>query len=131
VELSEINVLVIDDVRVIRVHIRDVLTGVGFRSIKCVESPEEALEEMKFNRFDLILCDWHMSTTDGLSFLRMVRTHPRFAETPFVLITAESTREKVLEAIQHGVDDYIIKPLTIGQVKTKVFNALVKRKKLQ
>jgi DNA-binding response OmpR family regulator len=43
------------------------------------------------------------------------------------MVTAESTRELVLEAIQQGVDDYIVKPLTLAHM-SKIYGALLKRK---
>jgi two-component system chemotaxis response regulator CheY len=69
-----------------------------------------------------------MEPCDGLELLRHVRKDPNFKAIAFVLITAESTKERVIEAIKSGVDDYLIKPLTRVQIETKVYSVLLKKR---
>jgi two-component system chemotaxis response regulator CheY len=48
----------------------------------------------------------------------------------FIMVTGESTKERVVEAVQAGVDDYVVKPFTMVQVQGKMLNVLKKRKLL-
>jgi two-component system chemotaxis response regulator CheY len=129
VEQADVNILIIDDVNAVRIQLRDLLRSFGFKKIKLAGNAQEAKASLDTEPFQLILCDWHMSPVSGLEFLKFVRTHPAFNAIPFVMVTAESTRELVLEAIQNGVDDYIIKPLTLAHMN-KVYSVLLKRQVL-
>ncbi|MCM2322325.1 MAG: response regulator, partial [Oligoflexia bacterium] len=80
--------------------------------------------------FHLVLCDWHMSPTNGLELLKYVRGEPAFKNLLFIFLTAEATKERVLEAIQAGVDGYMIKPVTVAQIQTKIYGLLLDRKVL-
>ncbi len=127
---ADINVLVIDDVNSIRVQIKELMRSMGFKKIKAAASPEEAIAMLEGEKFELVLCDWHMAPFDGLEILRYVRRTPQHATSAFVMVTAEGTRERVIEAVQSGVDDYVLKPLTAASIKTKVYAALKKRQVL-
>src|SRR5262249_29846805 len=123
-EQGDVNILVVDDVNTMRIRIKELLKSFGFRKIHLAGTAQEAKEILEAEPFHLILCDWHMATVDGLEFLKFVRQNPTFGKIAFVLITAESTRELVLEAIQAGVDDYIVKPLTLAHIN-KVYGVLL------
>lgn len=128
--INEVNILVVDDVNAVRFQIKDLLKGMGFRQIQATGSAEEAKVLLDVESFHLVLADWHMTPTDGLDFLKWVRSNPnpKISQVPFILVTGESTKEKVIEAVQAGVDDYIVKPLTIGQVQNRVLGVLTKKK---
>jgi two-component system, chemotaxis family, chemotaxis protein CheY len=124
---EEVKILVIDDVNTMRIQIRDLLKMFGFQKISLAGSGEEARKILGVEPFDLVLCDWHMEPGDGFEVLKFVRGDAKLKGVSFIMVTAESTKEKVLEAIQSGVDDYLIKPLTVAQIQTKVYGVLVKK----
>jgi two-component system chemotaxis response regulator CheY len=71
--------------------------------------------------YGLILCDWNMPKMTGLELLKQVReAEAGHHRTPFLMITAESKREQVIEAISHDVDNYLVKPLTPASVLQRV-----------
>lgn len=127
---EEVNILVVDDVNTMRVQIKELLKTFGFAKISLAGSGEEAKKVLDSETPNLILADWHMTPVDGLEFLKYVRGHDKYKGIAFLMVTAENTRERVAEAIQAGVDDYLIKPLTPAQIQDKVFAVLVKRKVL-
>jgi len=129
VEQSEVNILVIDDVNAVRIQLRDLLRSFGFRKVKLAANAQEAKALLETEAFQMILCDWHMTPVNGIEFLKFVRLHATFGKTPFIMVTAETTRELVLDAIQSGVDDYIVKPLTLAHM-TKIYSVLLKRQVL-
>lgn len=126
-EKPDINILVIDDVNTLRAQLKDILKSAGFRKVFVCETTQAAMQAIEDERFDLVLCDWHVGMHNGLEFLKYVRQHPEAKDMPFIMITAESTKELVLEAVKSGVDDYIVKPITMGHVD-KIYKVLLKKK---
>ncbi len=126
---EEVQVLVVDDVNAIRVQLKDLLRTFGFKKVNVAAHGEEAKECLAdaSQTYHLILADWHMEPCDGIDLLKFVRAHPKYKTTPYIMVTAESTKENVVKAIQSGVDDYLIKPLTILQVQNKVYAVLFKK----
>jgi two-component system chemotaxis response regulator CheY len=126
--ITDINVLVVDDVNAMRVNIRELLKGVGFRVVKVASSVEEAKPLLEAEPIHLILADMHMEPLNGIDFLHYVRAHPNYKAVPYVMVTAENAKENVIEAITSGVDDYIMKPFTAVQLQNKVYTVLQRRK---
>jgi two-component system chemotaxis response regulator CheY len=56
----------------------------------------------------------------GLEFLKKVRSDDRFKPLPFLLITAENEKSQVMEAVQLGVSQYVVKPFTPETLKEKL-----------
>lgn len=125
---DESNILVVDDVNTMRSQIKELLKGFGFQNITTVANGEEAKVALHAGPIHLVLCDWHMEPTDGMALLKYVRAHPQMKSIAFLMVTAESTQELVVQAIKGGVDDYLIKPLTRGQIETKVYTVLLKKR---
>jgi two-component system, chemotaxis family, chemotaxis protein CheY len=126
--LADLHVLVAEDVNSTRFQIRDVLKECGFRKITLATSGEEAKACIMSEAPSLVLCDWYMSPTDGFEVLRMVRSTEQLKHIAFIMVTGESTKERVIDAIQAGVDDYLVKPLTMIQVQSRVLQILTRRK---
>lgn len=127
-DIKEISVLVIDDVNTMRIQIKELLRGFGFPKVTTCSSGEEAKKLLDSGTYHLILCDWHMAPIDGMELLQWLRAHATLQDTAFIMVTAENTKDRVLDAILWGVDDYIVKPLTAGLIQTRVFGVLKKRK---
>ena len=66
---------------------------------------------------DLILMDMKMPNLDGLGLLRAVRAHPPIAGSAFIMLTGRADRELVTRAVQYGVNNYLVKPFTVAQLK--------------
>ena len=128
--LEQLNVLIVDDVNTIRVHVKELLKASGFKSVFSAGSVAQATEILAKEKIDLVLCDLHMEGPNGLEFLKTLRGNPTFADVAFVMVTAENTMDQILAAVQAGVDDYLLKPLTAASVQDKVTRALKKRKKI-
>ncbi len=102
----------------------------GFENLKTAANGLEALRMLNEETFHCVIADWYMSPMSGLELLKEVRAKDRLKEIAYVMLTAESTKEKVIEAIKSGLDDFIMKPLTKEHCQLKVMNALIKRKVL-
>jgi two-component system chemotaxis response regulator CheY len=127
---ESISLLIIDDVAAMRAQLKELAESLGFSRISVAGGSAEALQWMELQDYHAVICDWHMVGTSGIDFLRFVRAHPKHKNIAFLMLTAESTKECVIEAIKSGVDDYAIKPVNAPQLNTKLEAALRKRKVL-
>lgn len=125
---EEVNILVVDDVNTMRVHIKDLLRECGFRKIQSAANGEEAKRLLDTEPFHLILADWHMQPTTGFDLLQHVRSSANHKDIAFVMVTAETTKECVISAVQSGVDNYVLKPITVVEIQNKVYGVLLKKK---
>ncbi|MHC5058570.1 MAG: response regulator, partial [Planctomycetota bacterium] len=73
---------------------------------------------------DLILCNMNMPNVDGLSLLRSLRGSPEFKDLPFVIVTADTSDERVARALREGADGVIGKPF-----RPEVIAAMVREKR--
>ncbi len=71
-------------------------------------------------KVDIVLSDWNMPESTGLDLLKRVRADSRFKTLPFFLITAESEKTQIMEAIKSGVSNYIVKPFTADSLREKL-----------
>ena len=69
-------------------------------------------------RFDLVLTDWNMPGKNGLEVIAEIRQQD--AEVPIIMVTTEAEKSRVLEAIQAGVSDYLVKPFTADMLREKL-----------
>ncbi len=73
--------------------------------------------------FQLIISDWSMPLMKGIELLKKVRASSWGGNLPFILLTGEAEKAFILEAIQSGVTQYIIKPFTPDSLKLKLKQA--------
>lgn len=128
VRLEDVTVLVVEDVMAMRLRLKDLCREIGFKEVTLSSNGEEAKVVLAMDEIHLILADWYTEPVSGLELLKVIRQNPKLQNTVFVMITAENTREKVIEALKAGVDDYLVKPITAAQLQSKVMAALMKRK---
>lgn len=101
---------------------------IGFKNIHKVTDGQQAVDYLHTpdgSKLGLILADWNMPVMTGLDLLKSVRALAVHKKTPFVMITADSEMEMIVEAIASGVSSYIVKPVTYENLRSKlesVFN---------
>ena len=76
---------------------------------------------------DLILCDVMMPVKDGYETCREIKSDPKMAQTPVVMLTAKVESEDVITGIEAGADDYITKPFDVEILRSKI-NSLMKKR---
>lgn len=116
----KMKILVVDDFATMRRINKSILNQLGFENIEEAEDGVQALAKLQRGKFDFVVSDWNMPNLDGLSLLKQLRAHPDLKELPFLMVTAEAEREQVIEAIQAGVSNYIVKPYTAALFKEKM-----------
>ncbi|MGD0281742.1 MAG: chemotaxis response regulator CheY [Dissulfurispiraceae bacterium] len=116
-----IKVLVVDDFPTMRRIVRNLLKQIGFEHIDEAEDGVHALQRLRGASYGLVVSDWNMPNMEGIELLRNVRKEPSpLKDIPFLMVTAEAEKEKVIEAIKAGVDNYIVKPFTAEILKEKL-----------
>lgn len=125
------KVLVVDDMPTIRDLVKSQLKALGLKNIIEASDGEAALN-LVMNAaavgapVELVISDWNMPKMTGLEFLRQVRASDVVGKTPFVLLTSESERDQVTEAILAGVSQYIVKPFAAKAFEEKLKSVWVK-----
>jgi len=119
------KVLVVDDFATMRRIMKNILKQIGFTNILEADDGTTALEELKNNSIDLIISDWNMPKMTGLELLKTVRATEELKDIPFLMVTAEAQKQNVIDAVQAGVSNYVVKPFTaeaISEKLNKIFN---------
>ena len=114
------KLLVVDDSSTMRAIIKNQLKGMGFTNVILAEDGAKGLKVANESNFDLIISDWNMPKMTGLEFLKAVRADGKLKETAFMLLTSVDDKNSVSEALQAGVNQYIIKPFTFNQLQDKI-----------
>lgn len=124
---AAIHTLIVDDQASMRALIRTSMQQMGFREFREAADGEVGLREMITRPAHLIISDFNMPNLDGLGLLRAVRAHPPTSGAAFIMLTGRADRDLVARAVQFGVNNYLVKPFTVAQLREKiegVFGAL-------
>ena len=117
---TTIPVLIVDDYNTMIRIIRNLLRQLGFEHIDEANDGSAALAKMRTRRYGLVISDWNMEPMTGYDLLQEVRNDPGLAQTPFIMVTAESKTENVIAAKRAGVSNYIVKPFNAQTLKSKI-----------
>ncbi|MGN6462621.1 MAG: response regulator [Pseudolabrys sp.] len=113
-------VLVVDDYTTMIRIIRNLLRQLGFEHVDDATDGSAALTKMRERQYGLVISDWNMEPMTGYDLLQEVRADEKLAETPFIMITAESKTDNVIAAKRAGVSNYIVKPFNAQTLKSKI-----------
>ena len=117
--------LVIDDFATMRKIIKKVLSELGYKNVEEAEDGKPALEMLQQAAgsdapFQFIISDWNMPVMSGFDLLKSCKSDGNLKDLPFMLVTAESEQQNILEAAQAGVSDYVVKPFNALTLKDKL-----------
>lgn len=120
--MSDLNmkILVVDDFSTMRRIVKNLLKQLGYTNIEEAEDGEQAFTKLQSGEFGFVISDWNMPNLDGLGLLKLVRADAQLNELPILMVTAEAEKEKVITAIQAGVNNYVVKPFTGEVLKEKI-----------
>lgn len=102
-------ILTVDDSPSMRKMVSFTLTGAGYQVVEAVDGVE-AFEKAQIQTFDLVLTDQNMPRLDGLSLIRKLRDHPRFKNTPILVLTTESSDLMKQAGREAGATGWLVKP---------------------
>ena len=115
---KSIKILIVDDFATMRKVIRNLLKQSGYENIVEAEDGVNALKILKSQKIDFIVSDWNMPNKNGLELTRDIRAIN--ADVPIFMVTTEAEKGRVLEAIQAGVTDYLVKPFSADSLREKL-----------
>ena len=118
------KILIVDDSSVMRRIIKNHLSQLGYNDFIDAQDGIDALDKIK--DAELIFTDWNMPNMNGFEFLKKVRSMPEHNNTKIIMVTTESSKFDVIDAIKADVTEYIIKPFTLQSFEEKLKKALVK-----
>jgi len=114
------KVLVVDDFSTMRRIVKNLLRDLGFTNISEADDGSTAWPMLQSGDFDFVVTDWNMPGMQGIDLLKNIRSDPKLAHIPVLLVTAEAKKEQIVMAAQAGVNGYIVKPFTAATLKTKL-----------
>jgi len=123
-DYKKMQILIVDDARVARQIVKNMLKEMGCLNTLEAENGVAALEVLARAKVELILSDWNMPQMSGLDLLKKVRAAPQFRSIPFVMVTAERMESNIVQAVQEGVSGYIKKPFGAKELELKIKQAL-------
>ena len=116
--------MIVDDMKTVRLKLRQVCLDLGLTSIFEAADGVEALQMLQGMSVDLILSDWNMPNMTGIELVGKIRQDPKLAETPIIFITSENEKGAILKSLMNGVTDYIVKPFPETIVRQKICSIL-------
>ena len=114
--------LVVDDSRVVRKAARRIVETLGF-TVREAEDGAQALAACREAIPKVVLLDWNMPVMDGISFLRAARAEFGPDRPVVVLCTTEAAVERIVEALEAGAQEYIMKPFDAALLQDKFVQA--------
>lgn len=118
-DVQDVRVLLVDDSKLARNHIRRVLEGMGLKKIKEAENGAMALTLIKDEPFDLVVTDYNMPEMDGRELSEFIRFNPETTHIPIIMVTSESANSAHMANIQQtGVNALCDKPFEPAEVRT-------------
>lgn len=123
----KLKILIVDDMTNVIESMKKVLSEIGFKRVKTETSGQKALnliiqEASVGEPFDLIISDINMPGMNGLKLLEKIKSNPNLKKTCVFMVTTRNEMEVVMKAIEHGANDYLIKPFDTESIRLKIMN---------
>jgi CheY-like chemotaxis protein len=105
--------LAVDDMKVIlKILVKSLVAyGIPEKNISQAINGVQALEILQTKHIDLIISDWNMPEMNGLELLKICKANKELKEVPFIMLTSESEKGHIVEALTLNVTGYLLKPV--------------------
>ncbi|MCC3702321.1 two-component system response regulator KdpE [Rouxiella badensis] len=118
--VSPINILIVEDEKEIRRFVRTALEGEGMKVFES-ETLQRGLIEAGTRKPDLVILDLGLPDGDGLEYIRDLR---HWSSIPIIVLSARTSEEDKIAALDAGADDFLTKPFGVGELLARVRVAL-------
>ncbi len=122
-----LKVLVVDDMSTMRRIIKNVLKQIGYTDLHEAEDGAVGLKKLREGGFGLVVSDWNMPVMSGIELLRAIRADSDIKHLPVLMVTAEAQKDNIIEAVQAGVSNYVVKPFTADALLEKLQKIFAKK----
>jgi len=113
------NLLLAEDDAVARMTLSAVLKGLGYEVTEA-EHGGEAWANLQLGYFPVVISDWSMPEVDGPELCRRMRARATDRYSYFLLITATGGKQRYLEGMEAGADDFITKPVDTDELRARL-----------
>jgi len=114
-----INVLIVDDSRVVRKLIRNVLEKNDFNCLEA-ENGIDALEKLVLNDIDIIMADLNMPKMSGYELIKSIRSNDIYNDIPILMLTTETNEQDKKNCLEAGANVYLAKPLPPAEMVEEI-----------
>jgi two-component system chemotaxis response regulator CheY len=114
------KILLVDDSGSMRHFSKRILTGLGITDIKEAGDGLEAIKAANEEKPDLIMMDWNMPNMTGIEALKKLKADPATQPIPVIMVTSESEKANIIEAVKSGAANYVVKPFNADTIKEKI-----------
>jgi len=112
--------LVVDDFSTMRRIVRNLLKELGYNDADEAEDGQVALQKLRSNKYDFVVCDINMPNMNGFELLVAMRAEEALKKVPVLVVSAEAKKEDIVKAAQSGANGYIVKPFTKATLEEKL-----------
>lgn len=127
--MEEYKILIVEDVKAAHHLYEQALKSSNSNYIiKCVDRGLEALKELKMNKYNLVMLDINLPDIRGEEVLEKIRK--RGLDVPVLILTAFAEKNLVINVTGHGIHDYLIKPVDLNVLRTRVSEILVGKREV-
>jgi DNA-binding response OmpR family regulator len=117
----DISILIVEDTRSISTQLVSDLKLLGFTGEFGVsETIKESKVALSKKAYDLIICDWNLPDGEGIELLKLLRNTSKGKEIPYLMCTTVDEVGKIIEAVELGASEYLVKPWTQEELKSKL-----------
>ncbi|MFJ9535144.1 response regulator [Herbaspirillum sp. NPDC101396] len=129
---TEQHFLVVDDFSTMRRIVMGLLKELEYTKMIDADDGSSAWKLLESGTVPVsfVITDWNMPVMDGLTLLKKIRSTPKFANLPVLLITAEAKKENIVMAAESGADGYIVKPFNASTLNDKIEKIAARRAQL-
>lgn len=119
---KDLSIIIVDDLQFSRIVVKTALKKAGYDGVRLADSATQALGMLQEQPADVVLADWMMPEMDGLELTDRIRQRDEDAGTytAIILFTANEGIDLLVEAFEHGVDDYLRKPPNPHELAARV-----------
>jgi CheY-like chemotaxis protein/predicted Zn-dependent protease len=126
-DYKKISILVVDDMKSMRLTVRKMLKSLDIGTdLRFAENGRDGLKVLQQTRCDLAIIDWNMPVMNGIEMLEKIRQDQALRDMPVIMVTAEAERDIVSEVAEIEVDGYLLKPLTLESLDSKIKSVIHK-----
>jgi two-component system chemotaxis response regulator CheY len=114
------RILVVDDSTTMRRILVNTLGKLGYTDVVDGSNGREGLDRLAATPIDLVITDWNMPEMSGIEFIRNIRSTDKTKSIPVLMVTTNAAKDDIVEALQAGVNNYVVKPFTPEVIKEKI-----------
>ena len=108
------NILIVDDSRTSRKMLRNILEENGHKVVDEAADGQEGVKKYQATKPDIVTMDITMPIVDGVEALKMIKA--MHSEAKVIMVTAAGQRNKMIECIKEGADEFLTKPFEQGEI---------------